>query len=220
LFGFPIGCKLTADFYSSNYISREKASALCCFTNNLSPVFVITAIQEILQLPLSPVYVFLIYGIPFLYGMSVLLLYHRTPSSTQKETASRFHMDMQIIDAGIIHGFETLIKICGYIILFSIFCKMLQTLPFPAHWFSLAATGFLEVTNGVALLSTSACTKQIKSLLAVLFLSWGGLSGIFQVSSILHQTGLSLRNYVLQKIILLLLTVGCCIPLLFLGILI
>lgn len=99
LFGFPIGCKLTADFYSSNYISREKASALCCFTNNLSPVFVITAIQEILQLPLSPVYVFLIYGIPFLYGMSMLLLYHRTPSSTQKETASRFHMDMQIIDA-------------------------------------------------------------------------------------------------------------------------
>lgn len=60
LFGFPIGCKLTADFYSSNYISREKASALCCFTNNLSPVFVITALQEILQLPLSPVYVFLI----------------------------------------------------------------------------------------------------------------------------------------------------------------
>lgn len=115
-----------------------------------------------------------------LYGMSVLLLYHRTPSSTQKETASRFHMDMQIIDAGIIHGFETLIKICGYIILFSIFCEMLQTLPFPAHWFSLAATGFLEVTNGVALLSTSACTKQIKSLLAVLFLSWGGLSGIFR----------------------------------------
>ena len=146
--------------------------------------------------------------------------YHRTPSSTQKETASRFHMDMQIIDAGIIHGFETLIKICGYIILFSIFCEMLQTLPFPAHWFSLAATGFLEVTNGVALLSTSACTRQIKSLLAVLFLSWGGLSGIFQVSSIPHQTGLSLRNYVLQKIILLLLTVGCCIPLLFLGILI
>lgn len=121
---------------------------------------------------------------------------------------------------GIIHGFETLIKICGYIILFSIFCEMLQTLPFPAHWFSLAATGFLEVTNGVALLSTSACTRHIKSLLAVLFLSWGGLSGIFQVSSILHQTGLSLRNYVLQKIILLLLTVGCCIPLLFLGILI
>lgn len=24
LFGFPIGCKLTADFYSSKYISREK----------------------------------------------------------------------------------------------------------------------------------------------------------------------------------------------------
>ena len=72
-----------------------------------------------------------------------------------------------------------LIKICGYIILFSIFCEMLQTLPFPAHWFSLAATGFLEVTNGVALLSTSACTRHIKSLLAVLFLSWGGLSGIF-----------------------------------------
>ena len=129
-------------------------------------------------------------------------------------------MKKEIIDAGIIHGFETLIKICGYIILFSIFCEMLQTLPFPAHWFSLAATGFLEVTNGVALLSTSACTRHIKSLLAVLFLSWGGLSGIFQVSSILHQTGLSLRNYVLQKIILLLLTVGCCIPLLFLGILI
>ena len=220
LFGFPIGCKLTADLYRNNYISREKAAILCCFTNNLSPVFVITAIREILQLPWSLVYFFLIYGIPFFYGMGMLLLYHRPPSSTQKETASRFHMDMQIIDAGIVCGFETMIRLCGYIILFSIFCELLQTFFSPAHCFLVTATGFLEVTNGISLLSTIPCSRQWKAFGAVLFLSWGGLSGIFQVSSILSPTGLSIRYYVLQKLLLLLLTIGCCIPLFFLGILV
>lgn len=202
LFGFPIGGKLTADFYEQKLLSRRKASILCAFTNNLSPAFVTASLQGLLQLSPSWRIYFLLYGIPLCYGLLMLALYHRKECFTQKETASRFHMDMQIIDAGIINGFETLIRICGYIVLFSIICASLHPLLPESSWLLLMFTGTLEVTNGISVLSSFPCSRVCKLFAALFFLSWGGLSGIMQASSILHHAGLSVSRYVIQKLFL------------------
>lgn len=219
LFGFPIGCKLTADLYKKQCISRKEAELLSCFTNNLSPAFVIASLQQILMLSVPVHCYFLIYGIPLCYGITLFLLYHRKYVFTQKETASRFHMDMQIVDAGIINGFETLIRICGYMILFSVFCAVLKKIPGLSPWFLLLLTGTLEVTNGIAALADFPCSRIIQLFLALCFLSWGGICGLFQTFSILQDAGLSMKKYLLQKIFLLLLTIACSLLLLFLGIL-
>ena len=128
-------------------------------------------------------------------------------------------MDMQILDAGIINGFETLIKLCGYIVLFSIVCAFLQQLPFMTPRALLLATGTLEVTNAVAALAASSYGVPFQSVLAILFLSWGGLSGIAQSTSILQTAGLSVKTYVKQKCILFAVTLGCSLLLFFCGIL-
>lgn len=219
LFGFPIGSKLTADFYKKKWISRTEADILCCFTNNLSPAFVIASLQQILTLS-APVHCyFLLYGIPLCYGIIRLLLYHRNDVFTQKETASRFHMDMQIVDAGIINGFETLIRICGYMILFSVFCAIFKKIPGLSPLFLLLLTGSLEVTNGMAALAVFPCSRTIRLFLALCFLSWGGICGLFQTFSILGDAGLSVKKYLAQKIVLLFLTITGSLLLLFWGVL-
>lgn len=212
LFGFPIGSKLTADMYSQGLLSREKANVLFVFTNNLSPVFVTSVFQEQLGRRPSATVWLLLYGIPLVYG--ILRLSHcgrgtdsgSTDSDRHKNAASRFELNMQIIDAGILNGFETLIKICGYIIMFSLAAELLAMLPLSPYAGTLL-TGIAEVTNGMSSLSTLDCPDSAKYLTAMLFLSLGGVSGMFQAASIVSRTDLSMKTYLKTRLLLTALTV-------------
>lgn len=205
LFGFPIGSKLTADCYRQGQISKKNASILCCFTNNLSPVFVTVVLREQLGFPAHIVPYMLLYGIPLLIGLGYLFLYGE-PSPKHKKTASRFQLNMQIVDAGIINGFETLIKICGYIMMFSILSEILKSFPFGNQLCKVILIGCTEVTNGIAALSLFSGNALLRYLLAILFLSWNGISGLFQTASILCTTDLSMKQYLKGKLLLVILT--------------
>lgn len=205
LFGFPIGSKLTADLYREGRIPRKRAQYLCVFTNNLSPVFVVSVLHEILHLQVKLSFYLLLYGIPFLYGLVLLLRIASSESHKQKNTASRFQITMQIVDAGIINGFETLIKICGYIMMFSILTQMLLSVPWSHTVIPVLLSGCLEVTTGVATLGQSDITDSYKYILALFMLSLNGICGLCQTASILSQTNLSMRSYCKHKLIIVLL---------------
>lgn len=88
-------------------------------------------------------------------------------------------MNFKIIDAGIMNGFDTLARLGGYIMLFSMLASLLRKLPFRPE-FTLLATGVLELTNGIDCLSAYSGTSQLKYILAMAFTAFGGLSGIAQ----------------------------------------
>lgn len=204
LFGFPIGSKLSADLYEHHRITRKRAQVLACFTNNLSPVFVTSVLVN--QLHFSSVIPFflLLYGIPLCICL-VLLSSRKTEHFVHEKKASRFQLNMQIVDAGIINGFETLIKICGYIMMFSILTQMLLSVPWSHTVIPVLLSGCLEVTTGVATLGQSDITGSCKYILALFMLSFNGISGLCQTASILSQTSLSMRSYCKHKLIIVLL---------------
>jgi nucleoside recognition membrane protein YjiH len=41
LSGYPVGAKLTADFYKENYISKRQAHTISAFTSTSGPLFVL-----------------------------------------------------------------------------------------------------------------------------------------------------------------------------------
>jgi hypothetical protein len=223
-FGFPIGSKLTADIYAGGHTTKERAQILAAFTNNMSPAFVSAYVcAGILKRPdMVPLMYAVLYGPPLVIGCLKLSLGTTEASAGQplstlhKNTASRFQIDMQIIDAGIMNSFLTLMKLCGYIVMFSITADMIlhiRTLP------SLVKTmvvGLTEVTNGIAQLSSLAYPEPIKILLAVLFLSLGGLSGIAQTNAMLSPCGLPIRNYIRSKLLYMSCSVVICLCMLYL----
>ena len=117
---------------------------------------------------------------------------------------------MQIVDAGIISGFESLIKICGYIVMFSLVSRMLFLLWQSTSLPAIIIIGNLEITNGITLLTQAHFLQDdLRYLLAIQFLSFGGLSGLAQTASILKPSGLPIRDYVIGKIILTLFLIVC-----------
>lgn len=200
-FGFPIGAKLTADFYKQKYISKSQAQILLSHTNQLSPVFVGSYVlaDSLGQKKLLPLTYIILYG-PYLIGGLIRLYLVSTSENNVKKTTSRFKLNMQIIDAGILNGFESLIKLCGYIILFSIIVHIVNHSVLYGSPILIFLTGILEVTNGINILALSTLSLQLKYIIAIALLSFGGLCCIIQTKSIIQSTDLSLKKYIIDKI--------------------
>lgn len=214
IFGFPVGAKLSSDFYKQNLLSEKQASVLAITTNNFSPLYVCGFAMSLLFASKEYnicTYV-LLYLIPLIIVTIYLLLHdpnralqsmsNRKEPSHKKPTSS-FHLDMQVMDAGIISGFEALIKICGYIVMFSIIAEIATTtisnLVNEPPMLVTFLLGNLEITNGINLLSECNISESLKYIAAIQSLSFGGLSGIAQTGSILSVSGLSIHKYIIGK---------------------
>lgn len=201
LFGFPLGSKIIGQLLETRQLSKEEAQILLPVCNNISPVFITGYLvhqclgADRLMLPA----IACIYLPPLFYAAFRLRRIQITPDT--KNEASRSQITFKIIDAGIMNGFETLIKLCGYIVIFSILCEPLALLrerfPFPV----LAAGGLLEITNGIAMLGSYGLPLSAGFLLGNVFTAFGGLSGIAQTSSMIGEDGLSMTDYVGKKLL-------------------
>ncbi len=206
-FGFPIGAKLAADFYSKKLLTTKQAIVLSITANNFSITYVCGYVLPTLfpAKDYKTITYIVLYLLPLIVGTLALLtltLKKEKPQDAplQKKSASRFHLDMQIIDAGIISGFESLIKICGYIVMFSLISQMVCIFV-PASTTALVILlGNLEITNGIQLLNNHVTSS--KYIIAIQLLSFGGLSGVAQTASIFKSSELSIKHYVIGKVLL------------------
>jgi hypothetical protein len=211
-----MGSRLCAQLLSDGLLSKEEADVLFIVTNNMSPVFIGSYIlcQELLLPKLTLLSYLILYLPPLLAGFCLLYRKKRVPHCAQKtafretptkKPASGSQMNFKIIDAGIMNGFETLTRLGGYIMLFSMLASMIQHLPL-ALLPKVILTGIIEITNGIHGAASAGLPPRISYLLAMSFTAFGGISGLAQTSSMIRQTSLSIKKYVAGKLVFTLLT--------------
>lgn len=200
LCGYPVGARLVSLQIKEQKITLEEGQYLLSFCNNVSPSFCISygilyAIGETFVLP----YLLIIYGSALLFGFLT-----RPKSSdlfsefTKKQTSTTENI-FQLIDVCIIDSFLILIKLCGYLMLFSILCTVISLLPFIQHpLLAPLISSFLEITTGLSLISNLPI-GTMRSALAVTALTFGGLCCIFQTNSVICDTKISLKKYIVHK---------------------
>lgn len=200
LFGFPLGSKIVSQLLETDQIEKEEAQILLSVCNNISPVFITGYMvhqcigKDRYMLPA----IACIYLPPLIFG-SIQLRRIRHNPSYKKNEAPRSQITFKIIDAGIMNGFETLIKLCGYIVIFSILCQPLILLQNRFPILALGISGLLEITNGISVISSYSLRITVIFLLCNVFTAFGGLSGIAQTSSMIGDTSLSMKSYIRDK---------------------
>lgn len=202
-FGFPMGSKNCAELLRLEKITPAEAEILFIITNNISPVFINSYIlyQQLKMPHLFAFSLLALYLPPIILADILLHKYGSSDNAKKAASRSKSKMNFQIIDAGIMNGFETLVRIGGYIMLFSILSSLLQLLPLPVYVKTIAI-GFLEITNGIRHLADTALPQHIKFILAMMFTSFGGICGLAQTSSMVHNTNLSMKKYICYKLLL------------------
>ena len=128
LFGFPMGAKLTVDLYEQKRLSKKKASLLFVMSNQMSPAFVGGYIlTQTLQRPdLIPVTYLILYAPPVCYALIRLHMLQKHDKHMDraicecKKSTSGLQMNIAVLDAGIMNSFEIMLKLGGYVMLFSV----------------------------------------------------------------------------------------------------
>ena len=205
-FGFPVGAKLSADFYKQKLLSEKQATTLAIATNNFSPMYVCGFALSTLfaSKEYNMVTYLILYLTPLIIAV-IYLLFQMSNNRESNEPKSTFHLNMEIMDNCIISGFLALIKICGYIVLFSIFTEILAGILSKPPFIMNLLVANLEITNGINLIADLEITSHLKYILLIQLLSFGGLSGFAQTGSILFEAGLSMHKYIIGKALLSLL---------------
>ena len=205
LCGYPMGAKVTADLLRAEKISDREARYLLSFCNNTSPVFIINFIvwktfgDERLMLPT----LLILIGSPVLMSFIFRRIYLKgrhpfpEPSATLKEKKTRF--DFSVLDSCMMNSFEAIVKVGGYIILFSVLLSLLEELS-GQNSILMAAAPALEVTNGILLLSSSVSDPGLRYAAVLGLTSFGGLCSAAQTQCMLEGTGLSVIPYIIQKL--------------------
>ncbi len=201
LSGYPLGAKTVADMYKTGAFSKSEAQYIISFCNNASPMFMLeyTGIK-CLGLKQPAIMLVIIYMSAFINAFFERnRLEYVTNNNTGAGIIRRKYPLIEALDESIISSAITLVKVGGYIILFSILTELFKNMVTSNEIIKIAGAGILEITTGCEVLAGTTLPLYIKCILASTFCAFGGMSSVAQTSSTLIGTGLSNRKYIFAK---------------------
>lgn len=211
-FGLPIGAKVTTILLKNKIINSKQGQILLNHCNTIGPAFVggflltkclhrshwLLPTLCILYLPqfLSVIIHFRFYP-----------LQKKQYISKEKKETSRLKYCFQLLDISIKNGFETIMVLGGYLLLFGILCAYTARLPLIPDTIKAYLLSLLEITSGMQELSLLPVVTEMKYLLSLPLVTFGGLCTLMQTKSIINGYPLSIRSYFYHKLIFSCITV-------------
>lgn len=227
LCGFPMGAFCVADLYQKGQLSKEDSVRLIPFCNNIGPVYFYSFAVPLLGLQAPsyqtlPLLTFGMYGIPLLYGLfssSAVKSSPAVPASLmqgEKGDPSLF----AVMDEAISHAGKSMLRLCGYMILFNILMLPLYALHINGFYSGILHSVF-EISGGIRVLQGYLILmpekRMLLQLLMLTALSFGGFCCAGQSECFLHAVSLSPAAYLLRRLLIAMLAGGFYAVCLFSG---
>ena len=208
LSGFPSSAKYIKEIYLNGDINEKEATKLLMFTHFSNPLFVLGTVSLVF-LNNSKI------GIPILIshylGNLVIGLIVRNYYVSKKdnskiniknslENINNSKSFGQILSNSISSGINTLLLILGTISVFLILTSLINTIFNFSDLTKTFVNGIFEMTQGLKCLESLSINTNIKGLIAVIILSFGGLSVHMQTLTIISDTKIKYFPYFISRI--------------------
>ena len=198
--GYPVGAKIVTNFRNNNLCTKEEAERLITVTNNSGPLFILG----------------LSVGIIFRFWKS-RTRYSRNIDVLPKNLT--FNSLGEVISKSILSAIKSIVLIGGFVVFFGIVISILKNaqlfnfllillspvfniLHINTDFIIPVITGIIELTNGITMVSYVASKNLgINVVIAAFLLGFGGISITLQVLSIISKSDISIKPYMLGKLL-------------------
>lgn len=205
--GYPTGAKIVSDFRKNNICTKVECERLLAYTNNSGPLFIIGTVGSSLFLSTEIGILLLITHIFGTLTVGIIFRFYKNNYYRNENIVDELDIDnfSSILTESIFNSFKTTGMIFGFIIMFSIINNILLTSGilklFPSTIIG-SILGTCEITNGINYISMiKSSNLTIQLILTSFFLGFGGISVLMQVYSIISKTDLSIKPYILGKLL-------------------
>ena len=226
--GYPVGAKIAANFREKNICSKEECERLLSFTNNSGPLFIIGTVGVVMFGNSTIGFLLLITHILASITVGIVFRFWKYNSKNKYDNTNynlNSNIDIKLSELGGIIGnsisssINTILLIGGFVVLFSVIISILQNshllnifsncinpllniLNIPNDFSAGIISGFFELTNGLNIVCNIPQKKlSINIIIASFLLGLGGLSVLLQVWSTISKTDLSIKPYILGKLL-------------------
>jgi len=210
--GYPAGAKILVEFRKENICSKLDCERLLAYTNNSSPLFIIGTVGTTMFL--NKDIGLLLFFIHIISTLSVGLIFKQYKKNEKRDSSTYSEISFSnfsyILSESILSSLKTLAVILGYIILFSLIINIIDSsnilffLKISPYYEYLRGIifGLLEITSGINIIS-SIKTKSlfIQLILTSFILGVGGISVFMQIYSIISESDLSIKPYIIGKLL-------------------
>ncbi len=224
--GYPTGAKIVSNFKEKNICTMEECERLLAFTNNSGPLFIVGTVGISLfgdsktgfLLLFTHILACITVGFIFRFWKRKKHTYYRDYADSSMNSVSFGNLG-DVLGSSIKNATNTVVMIGGFVVLFSVITSMLHNSHFfdiiifftspllanlgiDSHFLEGLYTGVIELTNGVQQICNLP-TKNISLsiLLCSFLLGFGGISVALQVLSITSKNGISIKPYILGKLL-------------------
>ncbi|MBE5805215.1 MAG: sporulation integral membrane protein YlbJ [Clostridiales bacterium] len=224
--GYPIGAKIINNFLDNKICTKSEAERMLSFTNNSGPLFVIGTIGICLYndikigLLLFITHILASITVGIIFGL-ISKKKEKTTYNNSTDINSMKYTNYNLSDLGTIlstsitNAISTIFIVGGFIVLFSIIISILSNLKFiesvstflsyfniPYNYSCGILTGLIELTNGVNLISSLHVKNMSSQIIITSFLlGFAGLSIFLQIFSIASKHNLSIKYYLIGKLL-------------------
>lgn len=201
--GYPMGAKVIADLIEQKHISENEGAYLLSFCNNASPMFWVSyVIYQTFSLEkyVLPVLI-IVYLTPIICSFGFRNIHKFERKATLVSCSMINDNFFSVLDQAVGSGCELITKIGGYLMIFSIIAELCLLLPFTENWWYYLVIPSLEMTNGINQIMASPYNTGIQFILVVFNTSFGGICAFMQTFSVLKNTNISKKVYIIEKLI-------------------
>lgn len=200
LFGFPIGARTVAKYYTAGLLTKEEGERLLLFTGNASPFFLIgsVGVGMLSSLRIGVRLYFLQVTVSFLTGLLLARLRKKRGNTFSCRTRSERESEHIAFSTTVQKAVTQTLYICGYILFFSALISLLLPV-FKDLDAAPLIPGLLEIGNATAYAAQHGGRDALA--FCAFSISFCGLSVYFQTADCIKDTDLSLRLYLPIKLL-------------------
>ena len=197
--GSPSNAIIIKELYQNNSISMEDSNKLLTYTFFSNPIFLTTMLSLIFDMKTT--YKLII--ISYLSNYIVSFIF-KTKSNNLRSIKNKDYS----ISNSITKTMTTLIMVLGTITFYILISTFVISLLDLNNINSLFIKGFLELTQGLNYLKEINISLFLKELIALIFISFGGLSIHTQIKSILSDTNLSYKYFLYGRLLCMIISLA------------
>lgn len=201
--GYPLGAVTACQLYESAYLSKSEAERLLAFCNNSGPLFILGAVG--ISIFGSSKIGIILYASHIISAVLVGILFRFYRRDSFSAPQSRLNTadapPAEIFSKVLANSINSILTVCGAIIFFFTASNLLMAL-FPQNDFINAAiSALLEFTGGIKRISGLSIPADMRIVMSSFAVGFAGLCVHIQVMAVTAKYGLSLKPYILGKIL-------------------
>jgi len=211
LSGFPSSAKYIKEMHLNGDINEKEATKLLTFTHFSNPLFILGTVSLFLKNKSIGIPILICHYLGNLFVGLLFRNYYISKKDNTKASIKRAFINMNksrgnktfgtILSNSISSCINTLLLILGTVTVFLVLTSLIN------NSFNLVGinkpliNGIFEMTQGLKYLENINISVNIKALIAVIILSFGGLSVHMQVLTIISDTKIKYFPYFIARII-------------------